>query len=268
MEGDTAKLERKQAAIDDALFQFTTFAPASKEEEKKSPSSELKLQPMKEVSGVPSSTSEQGNRSHQSIKEHADMAQERMLAREREVYKARIVKQVKENNGIFITKIEFTRDFLAELVKESMKTPTFHFSKEAAEVLQGQLLKRKEVEACRSKGEHGLQVACVFSQEDAFVLQLKVDEKGGWGLLIDKTNWQFIRPQIIPPANPGMSIWAFRKPNEGIVLLFWLPRWIVQDSINFTGKKVTKPKRKLPPLPPRAPAPRRKGTSGDKGSAQ
>lgn len=268
MEGDKAK-EREQAAVDDAPFQFSTFAPPCKEEVKRSPSSEFILQPMKEVSGMPSSTSEQGNMiSHQSIKEHADMAQERMLAREREKYKARIVKLVKENNGIFVTKIEFTRDFLAETVKESMKTPTFHFSKEAAEVLQGQLLKRKEVEACRSKGEHGLEVACVFSQEDAFVLQLKVDaEKGGWGLLIDKKSWQFIRPQIIPPANPGMSIWAFRKPNEGIVLMFWLPRWIV-DSINFTGKKVTKPKRKLPPLPPNAPAPGGKGSSGDKGSEQ
>lgn len=79
------------------------------------------------------------------------------------------------------------------------------------------------MEACRSMGEHGLQVVCVFSQEDAFVLQLKVDEKGGWGLVIDKTNCKFIRPQIIPPANPGMSIWAFRKPNEGIVLLFGYP---------------------------------------------
>lgn len=263
MEGDNAK-EKEQATADDDLFQFSTFAPACKEKENKSASSELKLQLMKEVSGIPSSSSKQGNRSHQSIKELADMAQERMLAREREEYKAQIVKQVKENDGIFITKIKFTRDFLAEMVKESMKTPTFHFSKEASEVLQGQLLKRNEVEACRSKGEHGLQVACVFSQEDAFVLQLKVDEKGGWGLLIDETNWQFIRPQIIPPANPGMSIWAFRKPNEGIELLFWLPRWLV-DSINFTGKKVTNPKRKLPSLPPKAPAPR---TSGDKGSVQ
>lgn len=52
MEGDKAKGLREQSAVDDALFQFSTFALACKEGKKKSLSSELKLQPMKEVSGV------------------------------------------------------------------------------------------------------------------------------------------------------------------------------------------------------------------------